>query len=155
MTGSGPVTTTTETNVIRNEPPGVSIDEPSPQHSNGSQSAGLSRSDDRPASLLMTVEQVAHLLFGEVGEGGSASSNCQKIRRLIPDTLPARRIGNRWYVNRATAEAWAAGGDPATVMAHPATRQCAAAYDPRRLGGKGAAPPGPRRTADPCPVERR
>lgn len=72
--------------------------------------------------LLMTVEQVAVLWFGEVGRGGSASSNCQKIRRLIPDTLPARRIGNRWYINRATAEAWAAGGDPALVMAHPVTR---------------------------------
>ena len=80
---------------------------------------------DKPggSGLLMTVEQVALLWFGQVGEGGSASSNCQKIRRLIPDTLPARRIGNRWYVNRATAEAWAAGGDPASVMAHPDTRR--------------------------------
>lgn len=75
--------------------------------------------------LLMTVEQVALLWFGEIGEGGSASSNCQKIRRLIPDTLPARRIGNRWYVNRATAEMWAAGSDPASVMAHPDTRRFA------------------------------
>jgi hypothetical protein len=70
----------------------------------------------------MTVEQVAQLWFGEVGAGGSASSNCQ-IRRLIPETLPARRIGNRWYVNRATAESWAAGSDPASVMAHPDTRR--------------------------------
>lgn len=73
------------------------------------------------AGLLLTVEQVAVLWFGEVGDGGSASSNCQKIRRLIPNTLPARRIGNRWYINRATAEAWAAGSDPASVMAHPNT----------------------------------
>ena len=72
--------------------------------------------------LLMTVEQVAQLWFGEVGEGGSASTNCQRIRRLIPDTLPARRIGNRWYINRTAAESWAAGSDPATVMAHPNTR---------------------------------
>jgi len=72
--------------------------------------------------LLMTVEQVAELWFGEVGEGGSASSNCQKIRRLIPDTLPARRIGNRWYVNRTAAESWTAGSDPASVMAHPDSR---------------------------------
>lgn len=71
--------------------------------------------------LLMTVEQVAELWFGEVGDGGSASSNCQKIRRLIPGTLPARRIGNRWYIHRATAESWAAGSDPASVMAHPDT----------------------------------
>lgn len=80
-----------------------------------------SAATDRPThtGLLMTVEQVAELWFGEVGEGGSASSNCQKIRRLIPDTLPARRIGNRWYVNRVTAESWAAGNDPASVMAHP------------------------------------
>jgi hypothetical protein len=75
------------------------------------------------SGLLMTVEQVAVLWFGEVGEHGSASSNCQKIRRLIPNTLPARRIGNRWYVNRAVAERWAAGGDPASVMAHPDTRR--------------------------------
>ncbi len=74
------------------------------------------------SGLLMTVEQVAVLLFGEVGPNGSASSNCQKVRRLIPDALPARRIGNRWYVNRAVAEAWAAGADPALVMAHPDTR---------------------------------
>ncbi len=78
---------------------------------------------NQPAGLLMTVEQVAQLWFGEVGAGGSASSNCQKIRRLIPETLPARRIGNRWYVNRATAESWAAGSDPASVMAHPDTRR--------------------------------
>jgi hypothetical protein len=45
--------------------------------------------------MPITVEQVALLWFGEVGEHGSASSNCQKIRRLIPDVLPARRIGNR------------------------------------------------------------
>ncbi|GAA3224544.1 hypothetical protein GCM10017691_12640 [Pseudonocardia petroleophila] len=75
------------------------------------------------AGLLMTVEEVATLWFGEVGENGSASSNCQKIRRLIPEVLPARRIGNRWYVSRAAAEAWAAGGDPASVMAHPDTRE--------------------------------
>lgn len=73
--------------------------------------------------LLMTVEQVALLWFGEVGENGSASSNCQKIRRLIPNVLPARRIGNRWYVSRSAAEAWAAGSDPASVMAHPDTRE--------------------------------
>jgi hypothetical protein len=71
----------------------------------------------------MTVEQVALLWFGKVGEGGSASSNCQRIRRLIPNALPARRIGNRWYVNRSAAEAWAAGSDPSSVMAHPETRR--------------------------------
>ena len=78
---------------------------------------------ERPvgSGLLMTVEQVALLWFGEIGEGGSASTNCQKIRRRIPATLPARRIGNRWYVNRATAESWAVGCDPASVMAHPDT----------------------------------
>ncbi len=81
----------------------------------------LQPNSDHPG-LLMTVEQVAQLWFGEVGEAGSASSNCQKIRRLIPDTLPARRIGNRWYVNRTVAEAWAAGSDPASVMAHPDSR---------------------------------
>ena len=75
------------------------------------------------SGLLMTVEQVALLWFGEVGENGSASSNCQKIRRLIPDVLPARRIGNRWYVNRAVAERWANESDPASVMAHPDTRR--------------------------------
>lgn len=75
------------------------------------------------AGLLLTVEQVAELWFGEVGEGGSASTNCQRIRRLIPDTLPARRIGNRWFVNRTTAESWAAGSDPASVMAHPDNRR--------------------------------
>lgn len=72
--------------------------------------------------LLLTVEQVALLWFGEIGEHGSASSNCQKIRRLIPDVLPARRIGNRWYVNRAVAESWAASCDPASAMAHPDNR---------------------------------
>ena len=75
------------------------------------------------AGLLLTVEQVAELWFGEVGEGGSASTNCQRIRRLIPDALPARRIGNRWFVNRTTAESWAAGSDPASVMAHPDNRR--------------------------------
>lgn len=95
-------------------------------------SASIDRSrvplNEQPArsGLLMTVEQVARLWFGEVGEGGSASSNCQKIRRLIPDTLPARRIGNRWYVNRTVAEAWAAGSDPASVMAHPDSRRWSA-----------------------------
>lgn len=79
--------------------------------------------------LLMTVEQVAVLWFGEVGENGSASSNCQKIRRLIPEVLPARRIGNRWYVSRVAAEAWAEGGDPALVMAHPETRRVAQERD--------------------------
>lgn len=73
-------------------------------------------------SLLMTVEQVAVLWFGEVGAGGSASSNCQKIRRLVPDSLPARRIGNRWFIHRVDAEAWASATDPASVMAHPNTR---------------------------------
>lgn len=72
--------------------------------------------------LLITVEQVALLWFGEVGRNGSASTNCQRIRRLIPHTLPARRIGNRWYVHRAIAETWAEGSDPASVMAHPDTR---------------------------------
>lgn len=76
-----------------------------------------------PGGLLITVEQVAVLWFGEVGEHGSASSNCQKIRRLIPDVLPARRIGNRWFVNRGVAEAWAKGSDPASVMAHPDNRE--------------------------------
>lgn len=80
------------------------------------------------SGLLMTVEQVAVLLFGEVGPNGSASSNCQKVRRLIPDVLPARRIGNRWYVNRAVAEAWAAGADPALIMAHPDTRAALAVH---------------------------
>jgi hypothetical protein len=75
--------------------------------------------DSRPVGLLLMVEQVALLWFGEVGAGGSASANCQKIRRLIPETLPARRIANRWYVNRAVAEEWAAAADPASVMAHP------------------------------------
>ncbi|MCY7343670.1 MAG: hypothetical protein LH603_18030 [Pseudonocardia sp.] len=75
--------------------------------------------------MLMTVEQIAVLWFGEVGENGSASSNCQKIRRLIPEILPARRIGNRWYVSRAVAEDWATGSDPASVMAHPETRRAA------------------------------
>lgn len=79
-------------------------------------------SSNHPAGLLMTVEEVAVLWFGAVGRGGSASSNCQRIRRLIPHVLPARRIGNRWYVNRSTAEEWAAGSDPASVMAHPDSR---------------------------------
>lgn len=80
-------------------------------------------STDRPGSaMLLTVEEVAELWFGTVGPGGSASSNCQKIRRLIPQTLPARRIGNRWYVSRVTAEEWIAGADPASVMAHPDSR---------------------------------
>src|SRR3954471_20401900 len=78
--------------------------------------------DQLPGGLLMTVEQVALLWFGEVGGNGSASSNCQKIRRLIPHVLPARRIGNRWYVSRAAAEEWAAGADSELVMAHPETR---------------------------------
>lgn len=76
----------------------------------------------RPRPLLMTVEEVAELWFGAVGDAGSASSNCQKIRRLIPDTLPARRIGNRWYVNRSVAEEWCLGVDPASSMAHPSSR---------------------------------
>lgn len=71
------------------------------------------------SGLLITVEEVARLWFGEVGKNGSASTNCQRIRRLIPHVLPARRIGNRWYVNRAIAEAWAAGSDAASAMAHP------------------------------------
>lgn len=73
-------------------------------------------------SLLLTVEEVAELWFGAVGEGGSASSNCQKIRRLIPETLPARRVGNRWYVSRVIAEEWIRESDPASVMAHPDSR---------------------------------
>ncbi len=96
-----------------------------PSCAGGMSAASTTHSNPRAATgpgLLMTVEQVAVLLFGEVGEGGSGSSNCQKIRRLIPDVLPARRIGNRWYVNRTVAEAWAAGSDPASVMAHPDTR---------------------------------
>lgn len=69
--------------------------------------------------LLMTVEQVAMLWFGEVGDAGSASAHCQRIRRLIPDRLPAQRIGNRWYVIRAAAEAWAASSAaPAMADAH-------------------------------------
>lgn len=76
----------------------------------------------RQQSLLLTVEEVAELWFGAVGDGGSGSSNCQKIRRLIPDLLPARRIGNRWYVSRSVAEDWAAGSDRADVMAHPDSR---------------------------------
>ncbi|MDQ1439763.1 MAG: hypothetical protein QOK43_3392 [Acidimicrobiaceae bacterium] len=81
----------------------------------------------QPSSgLLMTVEEVAVLWFGAVGEHGSASANCQKIRRLIPEQLPARRIGNRWYVSRVAAEAWAEGGDSALVMAHPDTREAMA-----------------------------
>lgn len=86
---------------------------------------------ERPG-LLMTVEEVAAMWFGEVGENGSASSNCQKIRRLIPDALPARRIGNRWYVSRAVAEEWATGCDPASVMAHPDSRYPAI----QRTGGE-------------------
>jgi hypothetical protein len=76
----------------------------------------------RRENLLMTVEQVAELWFGEIGPGGSSSSNCQKIRKLIPDNLPARRIGNRWYIHRSAAETWAAECDLASVMAHPDTR---------------------------------
>jgi hypothetical protein len=90
----------------------------------------------RSTGLLMTVEEVALLWFGEIGEQGSASSNCQRIRRLIPHVLPARRIGNRWYVNRATAETWANGADSALVMAHPDTRRAAEAGAER--GGRGA-----------------
>lgn len=73
--------------------------------------------------LLITVEEVALLWFGEVGDHGSASTNCQRIRRLIPDVLPARRIGNRWYINRKVAEQWAAGSDSASVFAHPENRE--------------------------------
>jgi hypothetical protein len=87
--------------------------------------APIPRSTTGSSGLLITVEEVAVLWFGEVGDGGSASTNCQRIRRLIPRTLPARRIGNRWYVSRAVAEAWAAGTDPESVMAHPATRAAA------------------------------
>lgn len=76
--------------------------------------------------LLITVEEVAVLWFGEIGAHGSASTNCQRIRRLIPHVLPARRIGNRWYINRRIAERWAAGSDTASVFAHP---------DSRELGG--------------------
>lgn len=93
-------------------------------HGGGPVSAAVGvESGEQFAGLLMTVEQVAELWFGEIGEHGSASSNCQKIRRLIPDVLPARRIGNRWYVNRAVAKAWVNGSDPASVMAHPDTRE--------------------------------
>ena len=93
----------------------------------------------RPAGLLMTVEQVALLWFGEVGEHGSASRNCQRIRRLIPDVLPARRIGNRWFVSRAVAKAWIDDADPALVMAHPDTRRAAQARaeHARRDTGEG------------------
>lgn len=80
----------------------------------------------RQRSLLLTVEEVAELWFGVVGEGGSASSNCQKIRRLIPDVLPARRIGNRWYISRTVAEEWTREADPASVMAHPDSREARA-----------------------------
>lgn len=90
-----------------------------------------------PQALLLTVEEVAAMWFGEVGAGGSASSNCQKIRRLIPDVLPARRIGNRWYVSRATAEEWIAGSDDASVMAHPDTR-AAMQTTPAASGRRGA-----------------
>jgi len=82
----------------------------------------LAKVPAQPASLLMTVEQVAELWFGEIGPGGSSSSNCQKIRKLIPDSLPARRIGNRWFIHRSAAEAWAGECDRASVMAHPDTR---------------------------------
>jgi hypothetical protein len=51
----------------------------------------------------MTIEQVAVLPSAEVDNGGSAGSICEKIRRLIPDTSPARRIGNRRCVNLAGA----------------------------------------------------
>ena len=88
----------------------------------------------RSAGLLMTVEEVALLWFGEVGEHGSASSNCQRIRRLIPDVLPARRIGNRWYVSRAVARAWIDDADSALVMAHPDTRRAAEARAHRDAG---------------------
>jgi hypothetical protein len=88
----------------------------------------------RPAGLLMTVEEVALLWFGEIGEHGSASGNCQRIRRLIPDVLPARRIGNRWYVSRAVAKAWIEEADSALVMAHPDTRRAAEARAGRAAG---------------------
>lgn len=65
--------------------------------------------------LLMTVEEVALLWFGDVGDAGSNSAHCQRIRRLIPHRLPAHRIGNRWYVLRAAAETWAATSDGAQV----------------------------------------
>jgi len=97
-----------------------------PKQTRGSALVGASQAAAHTApnrGLLITVEEVALLWFGEIGKNGSASSNCQKIRRLIPHTLPARRIGNRWYVNRATAESWAAETDPASVMAHPDTRR--------------------------------
>lgn len=94
------------------------------ERSDTSASTDADRSESTLRSaLLLTVEEVAELWFGEVGRGGSASSNCQKIRRLIPDVLPARRIGNRWYISRATAEEWTAGSDPASAMAHPDTRE--------------------------------
>lgn len=96
-----------------------------PARDRGSATLTVSALTGPRTGLLMTVEQVAELWFGEVGEHGSASANCQKIRRLIPDVLPARRIGNRWYVNRAAAEKWAAESDPASVMAHPETRRLA------------------------------
>lgn len=83
----------------------------------------MSEREPTVTALLMTVEQVAELWFGEVGPGGSASANCQRIRRLIPNQLPARRLGNRWYVHRAAAEAWAVTSDPASVMAHADTRR--------------------------------
>lgn len=83
-------------------------------------SPGVAGNDD--GGLLITVEEVARLWFGEVGKNGSASTNCQRIRRLIPHILPARRIGNRWYVNRVIAEEWAAGSDSASLMAHPDNR---------------------------------
>ena len=79
------------------------------------------------SGLLITVEEVAVLWFGEIGAHGSASTNCQRIRRLIPHVLPARRIGNRWYVNRRIAEQWAAGTDSVFIFAHPDNREAGGA----------------------------
>ena len=79
------------------------------------------------SGLLITVEEVAVLWFGEIGAHGSASTNCQRIRRLIPHVLPARRIGNRWYVNRRVAEQWASGSDSASIFAHPDSREAGGA----------------------------
>jgi hypothetical protein len=54
--------------------------------------------------LLITIEQVAVRLFGDVHHGSSAGSNRQKIWRLVPGTSSARRIGIRCHRGGATAE---------------------------------------------------
>jgi len=72
---------------------------------------------------LLPVEQVATRIYGTPDGDRAARAACERVRLLIRrKVLPARKVGQRWYVHEDNLDAFERGVDDPEVMRHHAGR---------------------------------